>query len=146
MSLLIITYSKFITILNQLNPLLLLGLRLWMAHAFWVSGMVKIDDFENTIALFRDEYKTPFLSPELAAIFATSFELACPILLVIGFATRLATLPLLAMTAIIQLTYAQNIEHFYWALLLGTILVSGAGKISLDYLIARKYNRRKVEY
>ncbi|MEQ1790531.1 MAG: DoxX family protein [Rickettsiales bacterium] len=146
MSLLIITYSKFITILNQLNPLLLLGLRLWMAHAFWVSGMVKIDDFENTIALFRDEYKTPFLSPELAAIFATSFELSCPILLVIGFATRLATLPLLAMTAVIQLTYAQNIEHFYWALLLGTILVSGAGKISLDYLIARKYNRRKVEY
>lgn len=139
MLLLIKTYSKFIAILNQLNPLMQLVLRLWMAQVFWVSGMIKIDDFGNTIALFRDEYKTPFLSPEIAAVFATSFELACPVLLVFGFATRLATLPLLAMTLVIQLTYDQNIQHLYWAMLLGTILASGAGKISIDYLIAKKY-------
>lgn len=136
------TYSKFIAILNQLNPLMILGIRLWIAHIFWVSGMVKADDFENTIALFRDEYKTPFLPAEIAAILATTFELACPILLTFGLFTHLATLPLLAMTAVIQLTYDQNIQHFYWAMLLGIILTGGAGKISLDYFIARKYNQR----
>lgn len=114
---------------------MLLVLRLWIAHIFWNAGMVKIEDFDNTIALFRDEYKTPFLPPQIAAIFATAFELSCPILLTLGLATRLATLPLLAMTAVIQFTYDQNPEHIYWAMLLGTILVSGAGKISLDYLL-----------
>ncbi len=128
-------YSKFIDISNSLQPVMLLVLRLWIAYIFWNAGMVKIEDFDNTIALFRDEYKTPFLPPQLAAIFATTFELSCPILLTLGLATRLATLPLLAMTAVIQFTYNQNPEHTYWAMLLGTILVSGAGKISLDYLL-----------
>ena len=129
------TYSKFIDISNSLQPVMLLVLRLWIAYIFWNAGMVKIEDFDNTIALFRDEYKTPFLPPQIAAFFATAFELSCPILLTLGLATRLATLPLLAMTAVIQLTYDQNIQHYYWAMLLGTILVSVAGKISLDYLL-----------
>lgn len=137
------TYSKFIDLSNSLQPVMLLVLRLWIAHIFWNAGMVKIEDFDNTIALFRDEYKTPFLSPQIAAFFATAFELSCPILLTLGLATRLATLPLLAMTAVIQLTYDQNTQHYYWAMLLGTILVSGAGKISLDYFITKKFNQSK---
>lgn len=145
MKLLINTYNKFIEILNQLSPLMILVLRLWIAHIFLTSGMVKIDDFDNTIALFRDEYKTPFLSPEIAAFLGTFFELVCPILLTFGLATRLATLPLLAMTAVIQFTYDQNDQHIYWAMLLGTILVSGAGKISLDYFISKKFNQPRKE-
>lgn len=137
------TYSKFIDIADWLQPVLLLVLRLWIAHIFWNSGIVKIENFGNTIDLFRDEYKTPFLPPQIAATIATIFELTCPILLAFGLATRLATLPLLAMTAVIQLTYDQNPEHAYWAMLLGTILVSGAGKISLDYLIVKKLNQPK---
>lgn len=124
---------------------MMLVLRLWIAHIFWSAGMVKIEDFSTTIALFRDEYKTPFLPPEIAAFLGTLFELTCPILLTFGLATRLATLPLLAMTAVIQLTYDQNIQHIYWAMILGTILVSGAGKISLDYLISKKFNQPRKE-
>jgi putative oxidoreductase len=134
-------YTKFINIASSATPLILLALRLWMAHEFWVSGLVKIEDFDNTVALFRDEYKTPFLPPEIAAAFGTFFELTCPILLTFGLATRLATLPLLAMTAVIQFTYDQNIQHAYWAMLLATILCMGAGKFSLDYVIAKKYKR-----
>ncbi len=124
---------------------MILVLRLWIAHIFWASGMVKIEDFSNTVALFRDEYKTPFLPPEIAAVLGTFFELSCPILLTLGLATRLAALPLLAMTAVIQFTYDQNEQHIYWAMLLGTILVSGAGKISLDYLISKKFNQHRKE-
>ncbi len=132
------TYSKFLVFSNSLTPLMLLMLRLWMAHVFWVSGIIKIEDFDNTIALFRDEYQVPIIPPVFAAISGTIFELACPILLTLGLASRLATLPLLAMTAVIQLTYDQNIQHAYWAMLLGVILCNGAGKFSIDYLISRK--------
>jgi putative oxidoreductase len=54
------------------------------------------------VQLFADEYKVPVLPPELAATMATSFELGCSALLVLGLATRLATLPLLGMIAVIQ--------------------------------------------
>lgn len=131
-------HNIFVLLSEKLQPLMLLIIRLWIAHIFWKSGLVKIDDFENTIALFRDEYKTPFLPPQIAAILATVFELTCPILLTFGLAARAATLPLLAMTAVIQFTYDQNIQHTYWAILLGIILVSGAGKISLDYMVGKK--------
>ena len=119
---------------------MLLVIRLWIADVFFSSGMVKIEDFQNTVALFREEYKTPFLPPEIAAILATVFEIICPILLTLGLASRIATLPLLAMTLVIHLTYDQNQEHLYWAMLLGIILTGGAGKLSLDYLVAKKYN------
>jgi len=114
-----------------------------MAHIFWVSGTLKIEDFDNTISLFRDEYQVPLLPPLFAAVIATIFELACPLLLTLGLATRLATLPLLAMTATIQFTYDQNIQHAYWAMLLGVILCSGAGRISADYRLTRHWGKLK---
>ena len=44
--------------------------------------------------LFADEYRVPVLPPELAAALATSVEIGCSLLLVLGLGTRLATLPL----------------------------------------------------
>lgn len=134
-------YNLFIKNACILQSLLLIIIRLWMARVFFLSGMVKISDFSNTIALFSDEYKVPFISPMFAAISATIFELSCPILLTIGLASRLSTLPLLAMTAVIQFTYDQNIQHSYWAILLTTILVFGPGKLSIDHLIRNKFNK-----
>jgi putative oxidoreductase len=125
----------------RLQPLALVLLRFAVAWVFFTSGLVKIEDFSNTVALFQDEYNVPVLPPVVAAIFATGFELLCPVLLVLGLATRVATLPLLAMTAVIQFTYDQNIQHAYWALMLLTLLAFGAGKISLDACIHSKVNR-----
>lgn len=124
----------------------MLVLRLWVARIFWNAGMVKIDDFSNTVALFRDEYKTPFLPPEIAAGMVTFFELTCPVLLTLGLGARFATLPLIVMIAVIQLTYDQNEQHIYWALILGTILFYGAGKLSLDYLINKRFNKTRRIY
>jgi putative oxidoreductase len=124
-----------------LQHFLLFTIRVWIAHVFFVSGLVKIADFNNTIALFQDEYAVPLLPPIFAAISGTFFELVCPVLITIGLATRLATLPLLAMTAVIQFTYDQNIQHAYWAMLLGIILSFGPGVFSLDQLIKKKYGK-----
>ncbi|HAT1959220.1 TPA: DoxX family protein [Legionella pneumophila] len=120
-------------------PVLVLFMRLWMAKIFWYSGMTKISNWQSTVFLFREEYKVPFVPPEITACLATSFELACPVLLIFGFATRLATLPLLAMTAVIQFTYLDLIDHRYWAMLLALILFYGPGSLSLDHLIFKKF-------
>ncbi len=123
---------------KYLSPLLLLAMRLWMASIFWHSGLTKINDWQSTVALFQNVYNVPILSPQIAASLATMTELSCPILLLLGFATRLATIPMLIMTAVIQLTYLQSPEHFYWAMLLGTLLCFGPGTLSIDYLLKKK--------
>jgi putative oxidoreductase len=112
--------------------------RLAVAGVFLRAGLVKIASWEPTVALFREEYRVPVLSPELAAILATSFELGCSSLLVVGLATRLATLPLLGMIATIQLfVYPQAwSEHLVWGSILLYLLTRGGGAISIDRAIA----------
>ena len=131
-------YTKITEILMYFGmSALVLIMRLWMAKIFWYSGLTKISSWSSTIALFKYEYQVPVISPEIAAYFATAFELTCPILLVLGLGTRFATLPMLAMVAVIQFTYLDLINHFYWALMLGTILLYGPGVLSLDHFIKR---------
>jgi putative oxidoreductase len=119
--------------------------RLGVASVFLRAGMVKVSSWESTIALFRDEYRVPLLSPALAAGLATSFELACSTLLVLGLATRLATLPLLGIVATIQLFVYPGAwsEHLVWGSILLFILTRGPGAISLDHLIARAWTNRR---
>jgi putative oxidoreductase len=133
-------YLKMLTLLEKvLLPILILLMRIWVAKIFWLAGLLKISNWESTISLFEDEYKVPVMPPELAAYFATAFELICPILLVIGLASRIATLPLLAMIAVIQFTYSDMLEHYYCSFLLSLILFYGPGTLSLDHLIKRKW-------
>ena len=114
--------------------------RLAIAGVFFRAGLTKITSWEPTVALFRDEYKVPLLSPEIAAMLATTFELGCSLLLIVGLATRLATLPLLAMIAVIQCFVYPNAwpEHLTWFSILVFLLTRGPGALSLDRLIARR--------
>ena len=114
--------------------------RLAIAGVFFRAGLTKITSWEPTVALFRDEYKVPVLSPEIAAALATTFELGCSLLLIVGLATRLATLPLLAMIAVIQCFVYPNAwpEHLTWFSILFFLLTRGPGALSLDRLIARR--------
>ena len=112
--------------------------RVSIAAVFWNSGLTKIASWQSTVVLFRDEYRVPVLPPELAASLAASVELTCPVLLVLGLMTRLATLPMLGMTFVIEaFVYPEDwIEHLTWASLLLFILTRGAGPISLDRWLA----------
>jgi len=113
--------------------------RLAIAGVFLRPGLTKITSWEPTVAMFRDEFKVPVLSPEIAAALAATFEVGCSLLLIAGLATRLATLPLLAMIAVIQIFVYPNAwpEHLTWASILLFLLTRGAGSLSLDRLIAR---------
>ena len=118
-------------------PLIQVLFRLAIACVFLKAGLNKIASWELTVQLFADEYKVPVLSPDLAATMAASFEIGCSILLVLGLATRLATLPLLGMIAVIQTfvypgAYA---EHLTWASILIFLLTRGAGPWSVDRAI-----------
>ena len=57
-------------------------------------------------------------------------------LLAFGLATRLAAIPLLILTLVIQFEYRALDQHLYWAALFGWYAIMGAGPISLDRLLA----------
>lgn len=126
-------------------PVLQFLFRLCIAMVFWDSGMTKLASWQTTIMLFRNEYKVPLLAPALAARLATSVELICPALLVLGLASRLATVPMLCMTLVIEtFVYPEDwVEHLTWATLLVFILTRGPGPISLDRVIAWSLRGRK---
>jgi len=119
--------------------LIQLAMRIAIGMVFFNSGLLKINSWEFAVKLFEDEYKVPFIDPTLAARIATFNELTFPILLFLGLATRLATLPLIGMLAVIQIfVYPQAwTEHLLWASVLVFLLTRGAGAISLDHVIER---------
>lgn len=136
------TLQRLITSLilgfEWLQAPLLFAIRITIARVFFYSGLTKIESWDSTLALFEYEYQVPVIPVELAATLATTAEIACPVLLVLGLGTRFAAIPLLAITAVIQFTYLESIEHAYWALLLLTIISFGPKAWSLDHWIKKR--------
>ncbi|MBI4357217.1 MAG: DoxX family protein [Gammaproteobacteria bacterium] len=120
-------------------PLFDLFIRFWISLIFWRSGVLKFQSWDSAVTLFTYEHPVPFLPPEGAAIFSIIFELSCPILLTFGFLTRLAVIPLITMTLVIQFTYMNIVEHYYWLMLLVYLLLKGPGVLSIDYYLRRKF-------
>lgn len=114
--------------------------RFAVAGVFWRSGQTKISGLsirEETLYLFREEYKVPLLPPELAAYLSTTAEHIFPVLLLVGLASRLSALGLFGMTVVIQLFVFPHAwpEHIQWMAMLGLIIARGPGAISLDHMI-----------
>lgn len=118
-------------------PILQLLFRLAIAVMFIKAGLAKTASWELTVQLFADEYKVPVLSPEMAALMAATVEFGCSALLALGLATRLATLPLLGMLAVIQTFVYPKAwsDHLLWGSLLLFLLTRGGGVLSLDRLL-----------
>jgi len=130
--------------LESLTPLLLLGIRLWVANVFWKSGLTKIQSWDSTLALFTYEYHVPLLSPSLAAVLGTSVELAFPVLLALGLAGRLSAGVLFVFNIIAAISYPELSEvglkdHQYWGMLLLVPLLYGPGRISVDHFLRRRW-------
>jgi len=133
---------SIITLLERFPlSILQLMMRISVGAVLFYSGLTKIASWQPAVALFANEYRVPVLPPELAATLAASVELTCPVLLALGLATRLATLPMLGMAFVIQtFVYPEDwVEHLGWATFLLFILTRGPGPISLDHLIARTF-------
>lgn len=122
-----------------------LALRGGLAGIFWSSARTKVDGLltisDNTYFLFEEEYRLPFIAPDVAAHLATYAEHLLPVLLVLGLGSRLAALGLFIMTLTIQLFVYPDAflsTHFGWFALALAIIARGPGRISIDHLIAGK--------
>jgi putative oxidoreductase len=120
--------------------------RLAIGLVFWNSGRTKVEGWnifhvsDKTLFLFREEYKVPFIPPEIAALSAQVAEHALSALIIIGLATRFSALGLLIMTLVIQIFVYPDayVVHGTWAAILLMLIKYGPGTLSADYLIYRR--------
>jgi len=121
-----------------------LAARIFPAAVFWQSGETKVAGWHlkpSAIALFENEYQLPLIDPTIAAYVSAFSEHFFPVLLVIGLATRFSALALLCMTAVIEIFVYPGAwpTHGVWATCFLVVIARGPGWLSLDHLIARKY-------
>lgn len=120
--------------------------RLTLGWVFIESGWGKLHDLPKVVAFFTD---LGIPAPQFQAPLAAGTEFLCGALLLVGFGTRLASLPLIG-TMIVAIGSARAseltgpselfgfIEFLYIALALW-LGAYGPGPISLDHLFARKF-------
>ncbi|MDQ7075537.1 MAG: DoxX family protein [Gammaproteobacteria bacterium] len=143
------TCEKGSNVTALLSPLLDFGLRFWVAYAFFLSGLTKIQSWSTTVMLFEYEYAVPLLSPVTAAWTGAATELILPIFLLLGFLARPVALALFIFNAIAVYSYGSFLfgedggaglqQHILWGVMLLVIFVHGLGKLSLDALVAKRY-------
>ena len=86
--------DRLARLLQSVDGLPSLALRLYLAPVFWTAGMNKLAAFSDTIAWFgADGLGLPF--PTLMASLATATELSGAVLLTLGLFTRWISIPLI---------------------------------------------------
>lgn len=146
--------SKF---LNVFAPVADLLARCWIAYVFFIAGVAKITDWQTTLMLFAHEYQVPLIPTDIAAYLGTAFELILPLLLVLGLGGRI-TIFLFFMYNFLCVCSFHFLwtpegthglyQHINWGLILLLLMVHGPGKISLDYVIEKKWGHLllKMDY
>lgn len=132
-------------------------LRVALALPFLRSGLTRWDGVlsisPGTLYLFEEQFKLHILgtaydfpAPDQLAFLVAVAEIVLPALLLVGLATRLAALGLLAMTCVIQLVFPDGWAnfHLYWAALAVAIIAMGPGALSLDRLVDGALGRRRA--
>jgi len=132
--------------LEYLRPIADLIARLYIARVFFLSGLTKIQDWETTLYLFREEYHVPLLPPEIAAVGGTAGELVFSVLLALGIFTPLSAFALFVLNIVAFASYYHALietpvawhDHLEWGIVLTLLMTAKSGCISLDSLIRKK--------
>ena len=143
-------YAALVRALDLLANFFALYLRVWVSWVFLKSGMLKLESWDQTLSLFKDEYRVPLLPPTLAAYVGTFGELFFPIFVILGLAGRLSAIGLFAVNAMAVISYAHVLlaegsealarQHYLWGLGLLVIVFYGPGALSVDKWLARRPN------
>ena len=141
-------YCAVARVVDKLQPLLLLGFRLYVARVFFLSGLTKIHDWSITVALFTDEYHVPVLSPAVAAALGTATELSMPVLLALGLGSRFAAGALFIFNIVAVVSYqalpdTAVKDHILWGTMLLVLTIRGPGKIAVDTWLERRFAPRE---
>jgi putative oxidoreductase len=128
--------------IQWLGPLL--G-RLAVGLLFMSTGWGKVHNLQKVTGFFQ-ELGIP--APGLNAVVVGYSELICGTLLVVGLASRLATIPLVVSMVVAILTAKRadlhglfdlvGFEEFTYLCVLLMIAIGGPGTVSLDHVLVRK--------
>jgi len=146
-------YRRFLNLLNFLQSPFLLLVRVYWGWQFWQAGWGKLQDISKPIGFFT-ELGIPF--PVFNAWFVSLLECFGGILLILGLASRLISIPLVIDMVVAYIAADREAlksifsepDKFYaaapYTLLFASliVLVFGPGTISRDYLIARYVRKR----
>ena len=112
--------------------------RIFLSTLFLIEGTNKIFNYEGTI-----QYMENFGVPEYLAIPAIILEILFPLLLIIGYQTKIAALVMMIFTIVVAIIFHTNFDDqmqfitFFKDIAIAggfiIIFVNGAGKFSVDY-------------
>ena len=121
--------------------------RIFLSTLFLIEGINKIFNYERTI-----QYMESFSVPEYLAIPAIILEILFPLLLIIGYHTKIAALVMAIFTIVVAIIFHTNFDDhmqfitFFKDIAIAggfiIILVNGSGRFSLDYKL--KSNKTNV--
>ncbi len=147
-------YNTHVRLMNSLQDVLLLILRLYFGYAFFKTGLGKLKDIPFVVKFFTD-LNIPF--PEINAYLASMTECFGGLCLLLGLASRIATIPLVFTMIIAYITAdneaVRNIFNdpdqflkatpFLFMLTSLLVLFFGAGKFSVDRILSYYFRKSK---
>lgn len=144
-------YDLPIAVARRLAWLAPLLARVTVGWTFAVTGWGKLHNLPKIVDYFT-ELGIPY--PQIQAPFASANELVCGVLVLLGLATRIASIPLIVvMLVAIRTAQWENVDSLAalvglveWAYvaIFAWLAIAGPGPVSLDHLIGRAANRDEV--
>jgi putative oxidoreductase len=145
-------YRGLIAFATLLQSPFLLIIRLYWGWQFFLTGKGKLMDISKTAEYFQS-LGIPF--PHAHATLAACTECCGGLLLLIGLASRLVSIPLIILLTVAYLTADIDrvrailsdpdkfvtADEFLFLLAIVTVFVFGPGKFSVDWLIGRKFKQ-----
>ncbi len=142
-------YNRVRNGLIKAQDIPLLFLRLILAYGFWEPATMKWVDINSIAEWFEG---MGIFAPKLNAYLAASTEMAGVFLLALGLGTRIICFPLIiTMIVAIKTVHWENgfaagdngyEIPLYFMLMLITLMCFGPGKLSIDYLIRKKLDKK----
>ena len=138
-------YFKLTQKTSKFQDIPLTLIRLILAYGFYGPAMMKLKDVGAIVEWFSS---IGMPAPGFNAYLATYTEVLGFVFLTVGFATRFISIPLI-ITMIVAIKTVHWANGFnasdngfeiplYYMIMLTTLFFSGAGRISIDYLIEKK--------
>ncbi len=145
-------YRLLISVAHWLRSPFLLLVRLYWGWQYFVAGKGKLENLPKTTEFFESLH---IPAPHLQAIIASSIECFGGLLLLVGFASRVVSIPLMAVMTVAYLTAdlerVQGIfsdpdkfvasDEFLFLFAATIIFIFGPGLFSVDGLIGKYFRR-----
>lgn len=136
---------------SKINNGVLLLIRLVLAYGFYNPAKMKLQDVSAIAGWFES---MGYPAPLLNAYLATITEISGVVLLLLGLGVRLISIPL-TIVMLVAIFTVHNVNGFeagnngfeiplYYILLLLVLIVNGAGKFSIDYLIGKSNHKKPI--